>query len=291
MSDQGLPPKPIKPRATIRDVAALAGVGIKTVSRVINDEANVSPSTRERVRSAVRTLNFQPNLGAGSLRRSDGKSHTLGLLLDSVDNPFSAAVNRAVERVAIARNTAVFAASSEDDQERERALVAAFTRRRVDGLILTMIGADHSYLEAEREQGTPIVFVDRPPIGVLADAVLTDNFEAAFSATQHLIRHGHRRIAHLGDELTIATARERRRGFREALKSAGLPSVESQHTDNLRSAAEAFAAVQRLHALPAGPHRLVHLTEPRDRRCDPCPAPARLTTPGRHGRVRRPGPG
>ena len=256
MSDHGLPPKPIKPRATIRDVAALAGVGIKTVSRVINDEANVSPSTRERVRSAVRTLNFQPNLGAGSLRRSDGKSHTLGLLLDSVDNPFSAAVNRAVERVAIARNTAVFAASSEDDQERERALVAAFTRRRVDGLILTMIGADHSYLEAEREQGTPIVFVDRPPIGVLADAVLTDNFEAAFSATQHLIRHGHRRIAHLGDELTIATARERRRGFREALKSAGLPSVESQHTDNLRSAAEAFAAVQRLMRSPRAPTAL-----------------------------------
>jgi LacI family transcriptional regulator len=256
MSDQRLPPKPIKPRATIRDVAALAGVGIKTVSRVINDEANVSPSTRERVRSAVRTLNFQPNLGAGSLRRSDGKSHTLGLLLDSVDNPFSAAVNRAVERVAIARNTAVFAASSEDDQERERALVAAFTRRRVDGLILTMIGADHSYLEAEREQGTPIVFVDRPPIGVLADAVLTDNFEAAFSATQHLIRHGHRRIAHLGDELTIATARERRRGFREALKAAGLPSVESQHTDNLRSAAEAFAAVQRLMRSPRAPTAL-----------------------------------
>ena len=256
MSDQGLSPKPIKPRATIRDVAALAGVGIKTVSRVINDEANVSPSTRERVRSAVRTLNFQPNLGAGSLRRSDGKSYTLGLLLDSVDNPFSAAVNRAVERVAIARNTAVFAASSEDDQERERALVATFTRRRVDGLILTMIGADHSYLEAEREQGTPIVFVDRPPIGVLADAVLTDNFEAAFSATQHLIRHGHRRMAHLGDELTIATARERRRGFREALKSAGLPSAESQHTDNLRSAAEAFAAVQRLMRSPRAPTAL-----------------------------------
>jgi LacI family transcriptional regulator len=256
MSDQGLPPKPIKPRATIRDVAALAGVGIKTVSRVINDEANVSPSTRERVRSAVRTLNFQPNLGAGSLRRSDGKSHTLGLLLDSVDNPFSAAVNRAVERVAIARNTAVFAASSEDDQERERALVATFTRRRVDGLILTMIGADHSYLEAERDQGTPIVFVDRPPIGVLADAVLTDNFEAAFSATEHLIRHGHRRMAHLGDELTIATARERRRGFREALEAAGLPSVESQHTDNLRSAAEAFAAVQRLMRSPRAPTAL-----------------------------------
>src|ERR671912_1798478 len=144
-------------RATIRDVAALAGVGIKTVSRVINNEANVSPPTRERVRRAVMTLNFQPHLGAGALRRSDRKSYTLGLLLDSVDNPFSAAVNRAVERVAIARNTAVFAASSEDDQERERALVSTFTRRRVDGFILTMIGADHRYLEAQREQGTTIV--------------------------------------------------------------------------------------------------------------------------------------
>jgi LacI family transcriptional regulator len=178
------------------------------------------------------------------------------LLLDAVDKPFSAAVNRAVEKVTTGRNTAVFAASSEDDPERERALVAAFTRRRVDGLILTMIGADHSYRQAELEQGTPIVFVDRPPIGVLADAVLTDNFDAAFAATQHLIRQGHRRIAHLGDELAIATARERRRGFGEALNAAGLAGAESQHTDNLRSAPEAFAAVQRLMRSPAAPTAL-----------------------------------
>jgi LacI family transcriptional regulator len=256
MSDQRVPQKLIKPRATIRDVAALAGVGIKTVSRVINDEANVSPSTRERVRRAAHKLNFQPNLGAGSLRRTDGKSYTLGLLLDSVDNPFSAAVNRAVERVATARNTAVFAASSDDDPERERSLVGAFTRRRVDGLILTMIGDDHSYLQAEREQGTPVVFVDRPPIGLPADAVLTDNFDAAFTATQHLIRQGHRRIAHLGDELTIATARERRRGFREALNVAGVPGTESRHTDNLRSAPEAFEAVLRLMRSSAAPTAL-----------------------------------
>ena len=256
MSDQELSPKPTKPRATIRDVAALAGVGIKTVSRVINNEANVSPPTRERVRRAVMTLNFQPHLGAGALRRSDRKSYTLGLLLDSVDNPFSAAVNRAVEKIATARNTAVFAASSEDDPEHERALVAAFTRRRVDGLIVTMIGTDHSYLQAEQEQGTPIVFVDRPPLGVLADAVLTDNFNAAFVATQHLIRQGHRTIAHLGDELSIATARERRHGFREALKAAGLPASESQHTDNIRSASEAFSTVHRLMRSSAPPTAL-----------------------------------
>lgn len=216
-------------RATIRDVAALAGVGIKTVSRVINDEANVAPPTRERVQRAVLALNFQPHLGAGSLRRGDRKSLTVGLLLDAVDNPFSAAINRAVETVAYARGTAVFAASADDDPERELSLVHAFTRRRVDGLILTTITTDQGYLQHEREQGTPIVFVDRAPVGLVADAVLTDNLEAAIRATEHLLGHGHRRIAHLSDEPRIATARERRRGFATAMNRArtepSLPEV------------------------------------------------------------------
>ena len=92
-------------RATIRDVAALAGVGTKTVSRVINDEANVSPQTRQRVQRAVLALNFKPNQGAGALRRGDRKTLTLGTLLDAVDNPFSAAINRAVETMAYGRDT------------------------------------------------------------------------------------------------------------------------------------------------------------------------------------------
>jgi LacI family transcriptional regulator len=233
-------------RATIRDVAALAGVGIKTVSRVINDEANVSAPMRERVQHAVVALNFQPHQGAGALRRRDQKTRTLGLLLDAVDNPFSASINRAVEAVASTRSTAVFAASSDDDLERERALVAAFTRRRVDGLILTTIDEDHGYLQPEREQGTPIVFVDRPPQGLLADAVLTDNEAAAEAATRHLLAVGHRRIVHLGDELVITTARERREGYRTAMRSAG---AEPTSVDGLRSQAEAQAAV---HALLTG---------------------------------------
>ena len=182
-----------KLRATIRDVAALAGVGTKTVSRVINDEANVSPQTRARVERAVLALNFKPNQGAGALRRGDRKTLTLGLLLDAVDNPFSALINRAVETVAYRRDTAVLAASTDNDPDRERIMVDAFTRRRVDGLILNTITEDQGYLQAEREQGTPLVFVDRPPIGLLADAVVTNNYEAALEATQHLISHGHRR--------------------------------------------------------------------------------------------------
>jgi LacI family transcriptional regulator len=242
-------------RATIRDVAALAGVGTKTVSRVINDEANVSSQTRARVERAVLALNFKPNQGAGALRRGDRKTLTLGLLLDAVDNPFSALINRAVETVAYRHDTAVLAASSDNDPNRERAIVDLFTRRRVDGLILNTISEDQGYLHAEREQGTPLVFVDRPPNGLLADAVITNNFEAAVEATRHLIKHGHRRIAHLGDEPATSTARGRFLGFTEAVTEAGLTET-SRQVNALQSEQEAYAAVHGLMRLDNPPTAL-----------------------------------
>jgi LacI family transcriptional regulator len=242
-------------RATIRDVAALAGVGTKTVSRVINDEANVSPETRARVQRAVLALNFKPNQGAGALRRGDRKTLTLGLLVDAVDNPFSALINRAVETVAYRRDTAVLAASSDNDPERERRMVDAFTRRRVDGLILNTVSEDQGYLQTEREQGTPLVFVDRPPTGLLADAVVTDNYEAAVAATRHLISHGHRHIAHLGDEPAASTTRGRACGFRDAMAQAGRTNT-SRQVQALRSEQEAYAAVHGLMQLDNPPTAL-----------------------------------
>jgi LacI family transcriptional regulator len=230
-------------------------VGTKTVSRVINDEANVSPQTRARVERAVSALNFKPNQGAGSLRRGDRKTLTLGLLLDAVDNPFSALINRAVEAVAYSRDTAVLAASSDNDPDRERIMVDAFTRRRVDGLILNTITEDQGYLQAEREQGTPLVFVDRPPIGLLADAVVTNNYEAAREATQHLIRQGHRRIAHLGDEPAASTARGRLQGFTDAMAAAGL-AASARQVNALRSQQEAYAAVHGFMQLDDPPTAL-----------------------------------
>ena len=244
-----------RPRATIRDVAALAQVGIKTVSRVINDEANVAPQTRERVERAIRALNFQPHQGAGALRRSDRKTLTIGLLLDAVDNPFSATINRAVEAVASRHETAVFAASFDDDPQRERRLIEAFTRRRVDGLILTTYSHDVGYLQGEREQGTPIVFVDRIPAGMVADAVVSDNYESAAAATRHLLRAGHRRIAHLGDDLHISTARDRRRGYDDAMAVAGLESLTLDIAD-LSTQDEAAAAVHQLLATGSPPTAL-----------------------------------
>lgn len=211
-------------RPTMRHVAALAGVGVKTVSRVINGEPNVSAATIAKVRAAAESLSFQPDLHAGNLRRADGRTRTLGLLVGSVGNPFSGAVHRAVEDAANERGIAVFASSLDDDPDREEAAVTAFLRRRVDGLILTTVSKSQGYLLPEQRRGTPLVFVDREPAGIEADVVASDNAAGAAAGTRHLLAHGHRRIAFLGDRADIQTAAERRRGFLEELGRAGVPT-------------------------------------------------------------------
>jgi LacI family transcriptional regulator len=228
-------------RATMRDVAALAGVGIKTVSRVVNNEPNVSPETIARVKSAAERLDFRPDINAGNLRRSDRKTRTLGLVVGSVANPFSGAVNRGVEDVAAARGTAVFASSLDDDASREATIVSEMLRRRVDGLILPTVRKNQSYLVPEQRRGTVLVFVDRSPSGIDADVVVTNNAEASATAVRHLQSHGHRSIAYLGDRAELWTAQERRRGFQSVAASG--PVVENLHDS--ASAHEAAIALLR----------------------------------------------
>ncbi len=203
----------------MREVAALAKVSIKTVSRVVNGEAGVSPGLAKRVVAASERLNYRHNRTASNLRRSDGRSDTIGVVLEDVGNPFSSALNRAIEDVAVQRGVLVLASSSDEDEERERKLVSAFASRRVDGLIIQPASHDHSYLVAERRVGTPIVFVDRPPEFFDADTVLTDNAAGVRRGVRHLVERGHRRIGYLGDLHTIATAAERYRGYLEELNN------------------------------------------------------------------------
>lgn len=238
------PPEPrsTTARATMREVAALAGVGIKTVSRVINGEPNVSADMIARVRAATEKLDYQPDIYAGNLRRADRKTRTLGLVVGSVANPFSGAVNRGVEDVAGDRGVAVFASSLDDDATRETRIVGEMLRRRVDGLILTTVKNNQAYLVPEQQRGTVIVFVDRQPAGIEADAVLTNNAEAAGTATGHLILAGHRSIAYLGDREELWTARERRRGFLEQLGAVGIPTAGAIVINELHDEETAFRA-------------------------------------------------
>jgi LacI family transcriptional regulator len=226
----------------MREVAALAGVGIKTVSRVINNEPNVSAETAARVRSAAERLNYQPDIQAGNLRRSDRKTRTIGLIVGSVANPFSGAVNRGVEDVAADRGVAVFTSSLDDDASRETRIVTEMLRRRVDGLILTTVKKNQAYLVPEQQRGTAFVFVDRQPTGIDADAVVTNNAEAAAAATAHLISIGHRSIGYLGDRSELWTAQQRRRGFLDQLGAVGIPTAGAIVIDDLHDEESAFHA-------------------------------------------------
>jgi LacI family transcriptional regulator len=233
-----------RPRPTLRDVAALAGVGFKTVSRVVNGEAGVSPDTQRRVERAIAALGYQPNLTASNLRRSGGKTATVGLMLEDVANPFSSAVHRAISDVALERGVAVLAASLDEDAERERATAQAFIRRRVDGLVIAPTGPDQSYLLKDVQAGLAAVFIDRPPAFLDADSVVATNQAGAREATEHLIEGGHRRIAFLGDLQAISTARDRFAGYRAALERAGIPADPGlvRHDLHTREAAEAAVA-------------------------------------------------
>ena len=236
----------------MRDVAALAKVSIKTVSRVVNGESGVSPGLVRRVVAASERLNYRHNLTASSLRRSDGRSATIGVVLEDVANPFSSALHRSIEDVAVKRGVLVLAGSSDEDEDRERKLVSAFASRRVDGLIIQPSSHDHSYLLTERRAGTAIVFVDRPPAFLDADTVLTDNAAGVRRGIRHLVVHGHRRIGYLGDMHTIATAAERHRGYLDELASQKIEVDERLVRLDLRGIEKSEAAVTELlsHSQP-----------------------------------------
>jgi LacI family transcriptional regulator len=205
----------------MKDVAALAGVSLSTVSRAVNG-ADVDAALAERVHHAAQLLGYRRDHAASTLRRADRQSGSVGLIFEDVSNPLFSVVHRGVEDVARGRGVLTFAASSDDDPEAERELAQAFSERGVDGLIIVPAGNDHSYLLREREAGTAIVFVDRPPRLLEADAVLTDNSDGVRNAVTTLVERGHHRIGYLGDRQRIFTAAERYRGFREALGAHGI---------------------------------------------------------------------
>ena len=231
-------------RATMREVAALAGVSLKTVSRVVNREPGVSDELVARVERAAEQLDYRPNLTASNLRRADQRTATIGLLVEDVSNPFFADIHRGVEEVAHEHGVALMAASLDRAPESERDLVAAFASRRVDGLILGPTASEQGYLTREIRSGWPIVCIDRTPRGVALDVVLTNNQEATCAGVAHLIEHGHRRIAYLGGDSRLSTAHERYDGYLDAMMAAGVPVPRDLVSFDVLTADEARECVR-----------------------------------------------
>lgn len=208
-------------RATLADVARLAGVSAKTVSRVVTNTDTVSPATRARVEAAVAELRFRPNHLARDLRHG-AVSKTVGFVMGDITNPFYFDLGAGIERELAREGLTMVLTATEDDPTAEERVVGSLLSQRVRALVVVPIAADQSYLEHERNLGTPIVCIDRPPTGLDVDTVLLQNRAGAAAAVDALTARGHRRIAYVGSPRELYTNQERLTGYREALARVGI---------------------------------------------------------------------
>lgn len=224
-------------RVTIREVAGEAGVSIKTVSRVLNDEPAVAPHTAARVVEAASRLGYKPNELARGLKAR--QTRTVGLIIADVSNPFFADCCKAIEQTLAERGYALILCASGEDSGSERAYVELLSRRRIDGLLIAPAPDGGDHLRQEVSAGLPVVAFDRPAEGVRTDNIIVSNRDGARQATRHLISHGHERIAFIGDDERIYTAKKRLQGYCQAMREAGLQPVYHMQSGDISSAREA----------------------------------------------------
>ena len=237
--------------AKLKDVAARAGVSVRTVSNVVNNAPSVAESTRERVLRAIEELQYRLNLAARNLRQ--GRTGLIGLAVPEIRSPYFGEIAELLIDAARERGWTVLIDCTEGTAERERRLLDGSERHTVDGMILSpwALGPDEL---ARRSATMPLVVLGEQETGGTADHVAIDNVAAAREATAHLIAAGRRGIAAVGlqPQLTNRTAELREQGYREALQSAGLPwnpdltrTVATLHRSEGHRAMSALLAADR----------------------------------------------
>lgn len=242
-------------RPTIKDVAARAGMSTLTVSRVINNHPSIKDSTRKRVESAMRELQYEPNAAAQSMRR--GSSRTIGFLMPDFAHGVSAVVAQNVERVLHEAGYTVMLACSHFDPHTECDALRTFERNRVEAVLLKTCDEGSSEIQQRvKTMSCPVILVDRDLPGNV-DAAVADHAAAMHIAVCHLIALGHRDIALVAPSSKMRPGRERIRGFRDAIAEAGLTLGADRIVDGGDSDSYAFAAVRALMSADTRPTALI----------------------------------
>jgi len=224
-------------QATLTDVARSAGVGIGTVSRVVNGGINVSSGTLKRVEAAILQLGYMPNHAARVLK--GGRTKTIGLLVPSIADSFFANCAEAAGDVARLHGCLLIVAVSSNQHDAEKNSLDVLMQHRPDGLLIVPSDSESKpLLRFIKSTSCPVVTFDRPLLGSDCSGVSTDNCEAACAATTHLIEHGYRRILCFGSEPWLFTIRERLRGYTQAMENAGLPPLVDTNLHEDGSTAE-----------------------------------------------------
>src|SRR5258707_10540952 len=216
-------PKKAARAASISDVARESGVSIFTVSAVVNNKSHVGKDLRERVENAIRKLNYRPNLIPRSLIKR--KTQTIGMIVPDIANPFFPMVVRGAEDAAQKQGYNLLLCNSDDSLAKEEVAIELLLSKRVDGILLTKAARDFqpSLRKMIKEVNIPFVLVMRTYPQLTKDAVISDDYQGAYDAVCHLARAGRRRIGLISGPLKVSNAKERWRGFRDALAARNLP--------------------------------------------------------------------
>jgi LacI family transcriptional regulator len=205
---------------TIRDVAERAGVSTTTVSHVINRTRNVDPATAERVQAAIDELGYRPNALARSMRR--GRTHTVGMVIPDIANPFFGDLARSLEDHMFERGYSAIICNSDGDAAKEARYLDVLLSRKVDGLLLIAASGDHEGIGWLARKGPPTIVVDRELDEPAVSQVMVENRRGGYLAGQHLLELGHSDFGVIAGPGGLGTSARRLEGFRSALVEAGI---------------------------------------------------------------------
>lgn len=235
---------------SVKDVAALAGVSLGTVSNVLNRPDRVSSSTRAKVEAAMSQLGFVRNESARQLRA--GRSSALAYVMLDASNPFFTDVARGIEEAAEAADLSLFSCNSDNRADREIAYLNRLEQQRVQGILITPVNPDGAALDELPRRGTPVVIVDRTRSANTHCSVAVDDVLGGELAVTHLLELGHRRIAYIGGPDSLGQVRDRRRGAQKAIAEAGIdPNNLVDLSTTALTVAEGRNAGERLAGLPS----------------------------------------
>ena len=242
-------------RATIKDVAVAAGVGLATVSRVLNNQPQVKEGVKERVIDAINYLNYKPDLVARSMRAKASK--TLAFVVRDFTGPTLSALADAVQKEADDVGFSLYVASSYHDPKREVALIESFKARRVDGIVMATSSETNKVLQREiARSGIPFVLLDREVPDDL-DSVLVEHARGVAQAVQYLAEFGHERIALVTGESDVYPTQSRIHGYREGLASLGISFISRYCRFGSFSSDHAYEEVKSLLKLKQRPTAII----------------------------------
>ncbi|CUR60701.1 putative LacI-family transcriptional regulator [metagenome] len=236
--------------ASVKDVAAAAGVSLGTVSNVLNRPERVTAATREKVERALAELGFVRNESARQLRA--GQSRTLGYVMLDATNPFFTDVASGIELAAEEADLSLFLCNSDNRSSRERTHLDHLQQQRVQGILITPVDPDDTTLDDIARHGTPIVIVDRIRKQEGFCSVAVDDVLGGRLAVEHLIDRGHTRVAFVGGPAALGQVADRYLGAQHAWAEAGLPPEALVWlTTSALTVAEGRNAGERLAGIPA----------------------------------------